>query len=91
MEETGWRVELIGLLGIYSDPEVQTYTYPDGNVVQFIATVFEALAIEQTGTNDDESLRTQFFARHELPEQLVRTALPQIADALSTEPRPFIR
>jgi ADP-ribose pyrophosphatase YjhB (NUDIX family) len=91
MEETGWRVKVIGLLGIYSDPEFQTYIYPDGNVVQFVATVFEALAIEQTGTNDDESLCTQFFAQDELPKQLVRTSLPQIADALSTAPRPFIR
>lgn len=91
MEETGWRVEVIGLLGIYSDPEFQTHTYPDGNVVQFVATVFEALAIENTGTRDDESLSVQFFSQHELPEQLMRTSRPQIADALSTVHRPFIR
>ena len=47
LEETGWRVRVTGLLGIYSDPEFQTHTYPDGNTVQFVATIFEVLAIER--------------------------------------------
>lgn len=91
LEETGWRVRVEGLLGVYSDPSFQDHVYPDGNRVQFVATVFEATALEFVGLPDAESLEVRFFAPAELPADLVRTTLPQIADALSTEPRPFVR
>ena len=44
LEETGWEVQLQGLLGIYSDPATQTYRYPDGRTVQFFGVVFLATA-----------------------------------------------
>ena len=32
-EETGYQIEIIRLIGVYSDPQHTTITYPDGNTV----------------------------------------------------------
>ena len=36
LEETGWTVRVTGVLGVYSDPETQTHTYPSGERVHFV-------------------------------------------------------
>ena len=40
-EETGLRVEVVRLIGVYSDPKLQVVRYPDGRVVHLINTCFE--------------------------------------------------
>jgi ADP-ribose pyrophosphatase YjhB (NUDIX family) len=39
-EETGWDIDLHGLLGIYSDPATQMHRYPDGRLVHSSASSF---------------------------------------------------
>lgn len=39
-EETGLRVRVARLIGVYSDPASQTFVYPDGEAVQFVTCSF---------------------------------------------------
>ncbi len=91
LEETGWKIEVLSLLGIYSSPSTQTHTYPDGNVVQFVALVFEARALKRIQEIDSESLEIRFFNAQNLPEKLHSNNLEMISDAFSSLPRSFIR
>ena len=89
-EETGYEVEVTGLLGIYSEPAQMRWTYPNGDRAEFINTIFEARILEKIGEPDGEALEFKFFAAHELPE--VRTNDAQaVRDAFSQGSRPFIR
>lgn len=81
MEETGWEVELRGLLGIYSDPATQTYRYPDGRMVQFFGVVFLATALRRSGIPDGEASAVEFFALDDLPEPLFEPDRPVLEDA----------
>ena len=56
MEETGYRVEVGRLIGVYSDPARQVVEYPDGHRVQAVNLCFEAVAGEK-GAADAECLR----------------------------------
>src|SRR5262245_33852004 len=45
LEETGLDVEPVRLIGVYSDPVYhQVMTYPDGNLIHYVSTVFECVA-----------------------------------------------
>ena len=91
LEETGWQVEVRNLLGIYSSPLTQTHTYPDGNMVQFVALVFEARALKVLQEMDSESLELRFFDLELMPETLHSNNLEMISDTFSSLLRPFIR
>ncbi len=90
-EETGWEVASTGLLGVYTDPETSTVTYPSGDRAQFFAIVFEARAVAERGVPDAESAEVRFFAPDTLPEGIYGPDRAVIADALSDAPRPFVR
>jgi ADP-ribose pyrophosphatase YjhB (NUDIX family) len=90
LEETGFEVEVTGLLGIYSEPEQLTWTYPNGDRAEFVSTVFEARILGQTGEPDGEALEFRLFAPEDLPP-IRRNDARMVQDALSTDPRPFIR
>ena len=47
LEETGWRIELGRLVGVYSDPARQTVEYRGGERAQLVNLCFDALALEQ--------------------------------------------
>ena len=71
-EETGWRIELGRLIGVYSDPARQTVEYRGGERAQLVNLCFDALALEQLApTTPDETLALGFFPRTRLPEPLV--------------------
>jgi 8-oxo-dGTP pyrophosphatase MutT (NUDIX family) len=89
-EETGLAVELLCVLGIYSDPATQVHTYPDGNKVQFVGVVFEGRAGAAVGEPDDEVTQLGWFGPHELPP-LFGPDVPVIADTFSDAERPFVR
>lgn len=91
LEETGWEVELQGLLGIYSDPATQTYRYPDGWAVQFFGVVFLATVLRRSGIPDGEASALGFFALDDLPEPLFEPDRPVLADARGATRRPFLR
>lgn len=91
LEETGWEVELTGLLGVYTDPSKRTVTYPNGDRAQFFAVVFEGRALRCVGAADDETSGIGFFSADALPTPLHEPDRDILDDALSARPRPFIR
>jgi 8-oxo-dGTP pyrophosphatase MutT (NUDIX family) len=91
LEETGWEIEITGLLGVYSDPTQHTVTYPNGDQAQFVATVFEARCIRQVHETDQETLALSFVTPATLPDSLYSADREAILDALSDISRPFVR
>lgn len=89
-EETGHDVEVTSLLGVYSRPDEQTHHYPDGEVSQFVAVVFEGSLGEVTRTLAGDTMELSWFAPEELPKNLMACDAPIIRDALSARPRPVI-
>jgi ADP-ribose pyrophosphatase YjhB (NUDIX family) len=85
-EETGYRVELGRLVGVYSDPARQVVEYPDGARVQAVNLCFEAVAGEKgEPTTPEETLAMGFFALDELPNPFVPTHEIRIADVSDGE------
>src|ERR1700761_6960563 len=54
-EETGWTVQIRGLLGIYSDPSTQMHRYSNGVLVQFFGVIFLASPLWCDGATDGEA------------------------------------
>lgn len=91
LEETGWEVEVTGLLGLYTDPTRHTFEYPNGDRVQFVAMVFDAVALRAVGDGDRETDAVGFFAHDALPSPLHEPDREPIADAFAVRGRPFVR
>jgi len=83
-EETGVRVEVGRLVGVYSDPAIQVIEYPDGRRVQAVNLCFEAAPVDVgVATTPDEVLATGYFAVDALPEPLVPIHRVRIEDAVA--------
>lgn len=67
LEETGYHVRVIGLVGIYSDPH-HVIKYGDGEVRQQFALTFRAVLEGGISTLSDESLSVQWFHKDELED-----------------------
>ncbi len=81
-EETGYRIEVGALVGVYSDPSSQVIAYSDTDRIQSVNLCFEALALEAgEPTTPEESLGSGFFPRDALPEPLVPIHGVRIRDA----------
>ena len=71
-EETGWRIEIGRLVGVYSDPQRQVVETASGEHAQLVNLCFDALALEEIApTTPEESLAVGFFARTRLPQPFV--------------------
>lgn len=82
-EETGWRVEIGSLIGVYSDPTRQVIAYPDGNRVQAVNLCFEARPLSQgEPTTPEETLEIAFHPHDALPAPFVPIHDIRIADAV---------
>lgn len=90
-EETGWRVRIIELFGVFSDPQTQAHIYPNGRAVHFMGVVFRAELVEKVGEPSDESLEIGFFRLDDLPERLFQADVPVLQCLSSKEQGPFIR
>jgi len=92
LEETGVRIDVGRLVGVYSDPALQVIAYPDGRRVQAVNLCFEArpLAIAAP-TTPGETLATGYFAPTALPEPLVPIHAIRIRDALDGDRAARIR
>lgn len=90
-EETGLTVEVVRLIGVYSDPTFQIVRYPDGNVVHYISSLFACRIVEGTLQTCDETLDLQFFDPANLPEDLVPMHRIRVQDAMTNSPAAFIR
>ncbi len=81
-EETGVRIEVGRLVGVYSDPRCQVIGYPDGSRVQAVNLCFEADAVGETeATTPEETLDSGYFPPEALPAPLVPIHAVRIADA----------
>ncbi len=71
-EETGLIVEAEKLIGVYSDPEMQTFVYPDGRAIQFITSCFQCSVVGgQVKQETDEVLEVRFFSLDNLPDNML--------------------
>jgi ADP-ribose pyrophosphatase YjhB (NUDIX family) len=90
-EETGLGVEVVRLIGVYSDPRIQIVRYPDGNVVHYISTLFACRILAGELQTGDETLELRFFDPADPPDDLVPMHRIRIQDALTNSPAAFIR
>lgn len=91
LEETGYVVQVLRLVGIYSDPQFTTMTYPDGNTVSYVAIAFECKAIGGAPALSDETSAVDWFDPNQLPENFHRPHLPRLLDALAKQDAAFYR
>ncbi|KKB33118.1 HAD-IIA family hydrolase [Heyndrickxia sporothermodurans] len=91
-EETGLRVKVNRLIGVYSDPVSQVFSYPNGNVSHFITTCFECEVIGGTlNRKSEETLDADYFDFNHLPENLLNMHPRWLKDALERERISYIR
>jgi ADP-ribose pyrophosphatase YjhB (NUDIX family) len=91
-EETGLAVEPVRLIGVYSDPaNHQVVTYPDGNVIHYVSTVFECAVRGGTLTCGDESLELAYFPPDALPDDTLPISRIRIVDAMAHQVGAFVR
>jgi len=91
-EETGLDVEPLRLIGVYSDPvNHQIITYPDGNVIHYVSSVFECAVRGGTLTCCEESLELEYFAPDALPADTLPISRIRIVDALTRRVEAFVR
>jgi ADP-ribose pyrophosphatase YjhB (NUDIX family) len=91
-EETGLDVEPVRLVGVYSDPaHHQIVTYPDGNVIHYVSSVFECAIRGGTLACGAESLELGFFPPDALPADTLPISRIRIADAVARRTWAYIR
>jgi len=82
-EETGWRIAVDHLIGVYSDPARQVIDYGGGDRVHSVNLCFAARALAPgEPTTPEESLDQGFFSSDALPEPFVPIHAIRVADAL---------
>src|SRR5262245_22087495 len=91
-EETGLDVEPLRLIGVYSDPaNHQIATYPDGNVIHYVSSVFECAVRGGVLACGDESLELGYFPPDDLPGDTLPISRIRIVDALARRVEAFVR
>ena len=81
-EETGLRAESLELFGVFSGEDM-AYTYPNGDVVSNIDTVF--LCHDYSGElkpQENEVAELRFFPVTELPENIFSANIPALKEYL---------
>jgi 8-oxo-dGTP pyrophosphatase MutT (NUDIX family) len=64
-EETGLEVDIVRLIGLYTDPQ-SICAYPDGNVHQSFIALFECRVVGGTLRESEETTRFHWMSREEL-------------------------
>lgn len=78
MEETGLVVTPTAILGVFGGREFR-YTYPNGDRVEYVVTLFGCRVLEDQGSwTDNETRSLGYFARDDMPP----LALPYPLSAL---------
>ena len=92
LEETGLRVEVIRLMGIYSHPDNFCFVqYPDGNTAHVLSTVFECTPTGGRLQMSEESTDLQYHPVDGLPEQVLLSHRIRIEDAALCAEAPFVK
>ena len=90
-EETGLRIRVKRLVGVYSHPD-QLSIYPDGNKVQIVALHFEAeVTGGELGLSDETSDFGYFTMAEENGLEILGRHKERIIDTLSGQSEAFIR
>ncbi|MET4072903.1 NUDIX domain-containing protein [Hymenobacter sp. UYCo722] len=77
-EETGCRVELKGIVGVYGGPDFRVH-YQNGDEVAYVMTVFEGLITGgELRPNGQETLETRFFSHAETRAIQTGAWLPEV-------------
>ena len=100
-EETGWRVKVGGLIGVYSEPKTQVVDYgqrkgpgADGQDrrIQIVNLCFHAEAIsEGVMTTPEETIEMGFFSVDALPAPFVPIHVIRLEDGLARRTEAAIR
>ncbi|MDS9471562.1 HAD-IIA family hydrolase [Sporosarcina pasteurii] len=91
-EKTGLKVIVNQLIGVYSDPVSQVFSYPNGKVSHFITTYFECEVVGGTLIKENEEIvDVNYFDLNHLPENLSRMHPRWLKDALDKEQISYIR
>jgi ADP-ribose pyrophosphatase YjhB (NUDIX family) len=91
-EETGLEVEPIRIVGVYSDPtNHQVVTYPDGNVIHYVSTVFDCTIRGGALACGVESLELRYFQPDALPDDTLPISRIRIVDTLANQVGAFVR
>jgi ADP-ribose pyrophosphatase YjhB (NUDIX family) len=89
-EETGLHVELIGILGVYTNPR-HVIAYADGEVRQEFVVVFTAEVVAGELRVSDESTEVRFVARAEFDSLPMHVSVRQrLSHWLAGLPTPHI-
>lgn len=91
LEETGYNVEVVRLIGIYSDPAFTTVSYPDGNTVNYVSILFECRVLGGSPALSDESSAVEWFVPDAFPAQFLKNHVPRVQDALARQVAAFYR
>ncbi|HEX6212702.1 MAG TPA: NUDIX domain-containing protein [Methylomirabilota bacterium] len=90
-EETGLRVSVRRLIGVYSEPRRQVVRYPDGNVWHYVSVCFECAVRGGRLTTGDETLALAYVLPARLPAALLVNHRIRIRDACSRRAAAFVR
>lgn len=90
-EETGYDVEVVRLIGIYSDPELTTISYPNGDVAAYVSLTFECRALGGEPMLSDETSEVGWFPARELPQPFQAGQVIRVQDALAGQVAAFFR
>jgi ADP-ribose pyrophosphatase YjhB (NUDIX family) len=82
-EETGLRVRIQRLIGVYSDPAFMVVEYPDGRRVQYVTCLFECRKVGGELRGSAEGTAWGWFRREALPAGLTAYAEVWLHDALA--------
>jgi 8-oxo-dGTP pyrophosphatase MutT (NUDIX family) len=89
-EETGLRIEITQLIGVYSNQHLLV-EYPDGNRFQQVSLCFAAKVLEGELGLSDETTAYGFYSLAEIQEMTVlANSVQRIYDAFDHQPQAYI-
>lgn len=92
LEETGLKVKILRLIGVYSEPRYQVFQYPDGSVTHFVTCCFQAEVVGgDLTTSSPETLDLRYFSCDNLPLNILKMDPLWLEDALAETTQAFIR
>lgn len=91
-EELNCTAEIVGLIGIYSNPISQTYHYPNRNI-QYVTSYFKVKLTSDIDLHftNEETVELKYFNIQKLPENMAQLNENWLNDALQHNGQPYIR
>ena len=90
-EETGLRVSVRRLVGVYSSPALQLVRSPNGRVWHFVSICFECFVRGGRLTTGAETTALDWFPTGRLPATVLPNHVVRIRDARARRVAPFVR